>query len=323
MMIDTETSATRPCSVPSTCVESRTPRLLVVDDSEFERRCIARLLRGFEGLDVAFATGAVAALEAIEGDPPDLVLTDLVMPDMDGLELVRRVRESNPGLPMILMTAFGGEDAAVEALRAGAADYLPKSRLEKDLATTLRRALDVFAFDSRRHRLMQRLRSRTSTFELDNDPEQIGMLAHVLVEDVGALGYLDRSARIRLRVALQEALVNALYHGNLEVDSELRQEDEAIFHSLAAVRRGQEPYRSRRLLVRIVLDRRAAVFEIADEGPGFDTSRADRQIEIEDLNRIGGRGLLLMRTFMDQVTHNARGNVVTMTMRFAAGRSER
>jgi CheY-like chemotaxis protein len=288
-----------------------------VDDSAFERRCIGRLLADFDGLSVEFASGGAAALEILKSDPPDLILTDLVMPEVDGLELVRRVREARPDLPILLMTAFGGEDEAVQALRAGAADYLSKSRLERDLGPTLRRALDAFVVDRRRRMLVERLVRRTAEFELDSDPDLAWALGAALVEDVAALGMLDRPEQIRLHVALQEALANALYHGNLELDSELRQEDESIFYNLAAERRGLEPYRSRRLRVRTDFDRRQAVFEIADEGPGFDPRRLDRPVESEDLMRVGGRGLLLMRTFMDEVAYNAKGNVVTLTKRFA------
>ncbi|MDG3004897.1 response regulator [Paludisphaera mucosa] len=321
MPIEMERAAATTSLAPAGEESSGPPRLLVVDDSEFERRCIARLLDDFDGLRVEYAPGGLAALQALERDPPDLILTDLIMPGVDGLELVRRVHASRPGLPVILMTAFGGEGEAVRALRAGAADYLPKARLGQDLAATLRRALDGFTVDRRRNRLLRRLHGRTSTFELENDPELVEMLARLLAEEVAGLDLLDGSGRIRLQVALQEALANALYHGNLEVDSALRQEDEAVFYGLAEERRRQEPYRSRRIRVHASLDRRAADFEIADDGPGFDTGRADRPIEAEDLTRIGGRGLLLMRTFMDEVAYNARGNVVTLTKRFAPGRA--
>lgn len=305
------TTQVEPASAPE-----RYPRLLIVDDSAFERRRIAGLLADFEGLQIEFAAGGAAALEVLEHDPPDLVLTDLVMPDVDGLDLVQRAREARPGLPILLMTAFGSEDDAVRALRAGAADYLSKCRMHRDLAPTLRRAMDAFVVDRRRRRLSERMVRRASDFELECDPELTSTLVAVLMEDVASLCRLNRSDQIRLHVALQEALANALYHGNLEVDSELRQEDESVFYALAETRRGQEPYRSRRLRVRTSLERSKVVFEIADEGPGFDHRRLHRPVEAEDLSRIGGRGLLLMRTFMDEIAYNDRGNVVTPTKRF-------
>ncbi len=291
-------------------------RLLIVDDSAFERRRIAGLLAEFEGLRIEFASDSASALEILRRDPPDLILTDLVMPDVDGLELVRQVRESWPGLPILLMTAFGGENEAVLALRAGAADYLSKARMHRDLFPTLRRAVDACVVDRRRRLLNERLVRRSSEYQLGCDPDLVWTLATTLVEEVAAFGRLDRPGQIRLHVALQEALANALYHGNLEVDSDLRQDDESAFYGLAEQRRELEPYRSRRLRVRTELDRGTAVFEISDDGPGFDHRRLDRPIGPEDLTRVGGRGLLLMRTFMDEVAYSGRGNIVTLTHRF-------
>jgi hypothetical protein len=122
----------------------------------------------------------------------------------------------------------------------------------------------------------------------------------------------DSTGRIQMGVVLLEALLNALYHGNLEVSSELRQEDEKRFYALAEERRDKAPYRDRRILVHARVDRQMARFVICDEGPGFDTSSVDRPIEPEDLSRIGGRGLLLIRAFVDEMHHNNLGNEITL-----------
>ena len=119
-------------------------------------------------------------------------------------------------------------------------------------------------------------------------------------------------AGCQIAISLQEALTNALYHGNLELSSDLRQHDEREFDDLAECRRVQEPYRSRRIRVQVQLDCDAARFVVADDGPGFDTAVFDRPIEPDDLIRIGGRGLLLIRTFMDGVSFNSAGNQITM-----------
>lgn len=290
-------------------------KLLVVDDSAFEHQVIAGLLRGVAGLNVDYVSGGAAALEALERETPDLILTDLFMPDMDGLELVQRVRERRPAVPMILMTAFGSEEVAIQALRAGAANYLPKRDLSRDLLGMVRQVLDVFNVDRRRQRLLLCVERRESAFNIGNDPELIGSLVQLLHDEIDGLGVLDRPGQIRIRVALQEALTNALYHGNLEVSSDLRQEDERYFFELAEARRTCEPYKSRRIRVLTHLDRHAATFVISDQGPGFDTSRIHKPIDPDDLLRIGGRGLLLIRTFMDEVSFNPSGNTITMIKR--------
>jgi len=289
--------------------------LLVVDDSEFEHQVIARLLKNMEGLRLIFATGGLQAMETVRRESPHLILTDLIMPDMDGLELVRQVRTHFPAIPLILMTAFGSEEAAMRALRAGAANYLPKKDLARDLIETIQKVLRVSAIHHHRRQLLRYLVYRESTFHLDNDPNLISALIDLIQEEIDGLGLFDRMGQIRVGVALQEALTNALFHGNLEVSSELREVDESLYFQKAEARCRQEPYASRQIRVIVRLDGTAATFVIGDEGHGFDTSRLNRPIDPGELTTIGGRGLLLIRTFMDDVAFNSTGNTITMIKR--------
>src|SRR5437879_1396126 len=99
-------------------------RLLVVDDNKNMRVTLGIILRR-EGHEVAEAETGEAALEKLS-EGFDLVLTDLRMEPMDGIELLRRVRQASPGVEVIVMTAFATIDSAVEAMRLGAADYVTK-----------------------------------------------------------------------------------------------------------------------------------------------------------------------------------------------------
>jgi CheY-like chemotaxis protein len=290
-------------------------RVLVVDDSVIERHLAGRLIEKAGGLTVLSASDGREALEVIERQRPAVVLTDMQMPELDGLALVKEVRSRYPDIPVILMTAFGSEEIAIEALQAGAASYVPKRALTSDLVSTLRRVLEVAAVDRTRQRLLSSLQHHESFFRLENDPDLIGPLVELFLEDLAGMDIGDATTRLRIGIALQEALTNALYHGNLEVSSDLRQEDERRFYDLADQRRVVDPYRSRRIDVRSTLDRSGLSFVIRDEGPGFDVQASNRPIDPEDLMRIGGRGLLLIRAFMDEVSHNASGNEITMVKR--------
>src|SRR5687767_9244295 len=108
-------------------------KILVVDDSPVDQTLVGRLLQKCEGLEPIYADNGREALAAIEREEPDLVLTDLQMPEMDGLALVKAIRKQHSSVPVILMTAFGSEDIAMEALHRGAANYVPKKNLAKDL----------------------------------------------------------------------------------------------------------------------------------------------------------------------------------------------
>ncbi|HKQ60858.1 MAG TPA: sigma-54 dependent transcriptional regulator [Candidatus Polarisedimenticolaceae bacterium] len=105
-------------------------RLLIVDDEETQRRMLESLLAR-AGFDVVTAADGGEALKRLGEGTFDLLLTDQRMPVVDGLELLERTRRIDPGLPVVLMTAYGTLSAAVEAMKRGAADYLTKP-FEKD-----------------------------------------------------------------------------------------------------------------------------------------------------------------------------------------------
>ena len=290
-------------------------KALVVDDFLIERRLVGRLIQRSAGLDVLEAADGYEALELIEREGPVVVLTDMQMPRMTGLELVAEVRTKFPHIPVILMTAHGSEELAIQALRAGATNYVSKKALAAELPETLKQVLNMAATQRCRLRVIECVEAREARFRLVNDPELIGPMINLLLEDLCVMDVCDSTARMQMGIGLHEALANAMYHGNLEVSSELRQDDERLFYGLANERRDLEPYRARRIELEARIDRNAATYKISDEGPGFDTSSLDRPIEPEDLLRIGGRGLLLIRAFMDEVHHNDEGNQITMIKR--------
>ena len=134
------------------------PKVLVVDDSKVDRRLVCEFLRKESQWTVEDAANGVEALARMKDSAPDLVLTDLNMPEMDGLELVNALREHHPGVPVILVTGYRDEMAqAIEAaLRIGAYACLYKplqieklfQRLIEVRRQELSRALDKCADSS-------------------------------------------------------------------------------------------------------------------------------------------------------------------------------
>jgi DNA-binding NtrC family response regulator len=103
----------------------RKSHVLVVDDEELYRRALDRILSRV-GHEVSQARDAKEALECVSSQPVDLVLADVRMPGINGLELVRQIHDINPDLPCIVITGFGSPESSVDALRAGAFWYLEK-----------------------------------------------------------------------------------------------------------------------------------------------------------------------------------------------------
>ncbi len=112
--------------------------ILIIDDEDLFREDLATLLES-EGFSCRTAPDGEAGLKLAEEASPDVVLTDLVMPGIDGLEVVARLSSVSPESAVIVITAFGSLDSAVEAFRAGAADYLLKPVVPQDLFSKVRR----------------------------------------------------------------------------------------------------------------------------------------------------------------------------------------
>src|SRR5262245_28296274 len=117
-------------------------RVLIVDDDRRMRRTLQILIERM-GLGSAAAADAHEAREQLRATRFDLVLTDLKMPDTSGIDLLEEIRAEQPALPVILITAYGTIQTAVEAMRKGAADFILKPFDNDSLERVIRKALDA------------------------------------------------------------------------------------------------------------------------------------------------------------------------------------
>jgi two-component system, NtrC family, response regulator HydG len=134
-------------------------RILVVDDEASARSGLAKLLQQ-EGYEVETAADGLSALELVAEKAPSLIVTDLKMPNMDGMELVAKVHEQNPDIPTIVTTAFSDVSSAVQAMRAGAEDYLTKPIDFDALLLAVERALQRRELAAEAENLRRQLRTR-------------------------------------------------------------------------------------------------------------------------------------------------------------------
>ena len=136
--------------------------ILIVDDDPVQRRLLEAAISR-SGMNVVTAPGGRPALDLIEGprgEQISLMLLDLVMPDMDGLEVLAKLRGSNPTLPVIVLTAKGGIDSAVEAMRAGANDFLVKPASPERITVSIRNQLKIGTLSGEVTRLKKKSENR-------------------------------------------------------------------------------------------------------------------------------------------------------------------
>lgn len=135
--------------------------VLLIDDDESLRRVVEYNLRE-DGYRVLTAADGTSGLQAFQAESVDLVLTDVRMPEMDGLDLLTRVKTMQPDLPVVVLTAHGTIDSAVEAMKLGASDYLTKPFNRDQLKAAVRKALEVAALTTENRYLRQVVADRFS-----------------------------------------------------------------------------------------------------------------------------------------------------------------
>jgi anti-sigma regulatory factor (Ser/Thr protein kinase) len=218
---------------------------------------------------------------------------------------------------VILMTAHGSEATAEAALRIGAASYVPKRKLASDLVETLGAVLQL-SHTGRRESSVDPLEAGELVYELGVELETMTDVIGTLESSLVKLGLADDGGALQVGVALREAIVNAVVHGSLEVSSRLLDDgDGAAFHALVAERKKQAPYARRTVRLTALHRTDEVVYTVSDQGPGFDPSTLPDPTDPANLDRTHGRGLMLIRTFMDEVSFHGRGNEIRMTKRRA------
>jgi CheY-like chemotaxis protein len=296
--------------------------ILIVDDSSVERlRAGSAVESHFRrsaaqsgGVHLLYASNGREALTLLPHLRPNLVVTDLMMPEMNGLELVRQMRASYPSIPVVLMTAQGSEEIAAQALREGAASYVPKKYLARDLGEVVETVL--------RHSqpnpvqlVYTHMKAAAYQFVLPSDLSVIFPLVEFLQGHLRRLGLCDLMEELRVGMALREALVNAVIYGSYEIPSDLRDKDAAGYQLRLSERRNQSPYKDRQVHVTAQKSPKQVTYKIRDEGPGFNTAALSDPTDPENMRKATGRGLFLIRTFLDEVKFNDAGNEITLVKR--------
>jgi signal transduction histidine kinase len=216
--------------------------ILLVDDDEVDRLAVARALRS-AGLHATLqeAASVPAAVTALGESSFDCVLLDYQLPGGDGLDVLRTVKEEETGTPVIILTGHGDEQTAVEFMKAGAADYLPKQALSPDrLAQSLRYVTEKRVLERERDELLVREREARAEAERANEAKDLFLatLSHELRTPLNAilgwarilndrtldrnrlrhaLGVIERNANVQLQLINDLLDVSRIISGKLEL----------------------------------------------------------------------------------------------------------
>lgn len=294
------------------------PSVLVVDDSPIDRVLIEGVLKKDPRMRTRTAIHGADALAIMAGALPDVVVTDLQMPEMDGLALVTALRLHYPEIPVVLITAHGSEELAVRALEHGASSYVPKSQLATSLLAAVDQVLELARENRSYTALAEGMEYAEFRFRADNDWLVTDRLVELVRQLVASIGVCDVGGQVRLGMALEEAFRLTVLRGNLELTPDLLlavsgHHDQA--DQWLEERRRTPPYASRQIRVHVKISPSEARIRVAHEGPPlrFDEP-ADATVPPEMENPTS-RSLILMRAFMDEVLFDPEGTAVTLVKR--------
>ncbi len=295
--------------------------ILIVDCSDDDRQTIRDLLNQRSEWNILDVASAAVAKDLLRQQHVDMVLVDLSTASLPEEQFLKFLRLELTDLPAVLLTTDGHADRAmVEALGIGAVSYVPKSMMARDLLITVERLLGLTGCRRRHARLLECLTQTETQFELKgNDISLISALIGHLVDTAEDFGVTTHGNRAQIAVALDEAMTNGILHGNLEVSSDLRQGDGNAFHDCVQKRQNQKPYSDRILRARGTFQAGEARYWIRDEGPGFNPAEVGDPTQGSNLHKPYGRGLFLIRAFMDEVEFNDQGNEITLIKRTPPG----
>ena len=291
-------------------------RVLLVEDSHTQAAQIAMVLQEASH-EVQHVENGKQGLLALEQDMLDVVVTDLEMPEMNGLQLVEVMQKDFAHIPAILMTSQGSQDLATQAMKRGAASYVPKEQLETLLNDTIKDVLGVIRGDGSYAKLLARLTKNAYVFELPNDGELISPLVNLIMQVVAGLETLGGTDLVRFGVAIEQAVLNAMYRGNLGLNKNEAPSARAVIDNPDKYPKYKEriskaPYKDRKVYVEALATKKAVRVIIRDQGKGFDTKIAPMGADSESMGSGMIRGLVLMASFVDKVSFNDAGNEVTL-----------
>lgn len=290
------------------------PNILVVDDSATQTTLITSVLRD-QGATVRTAGNGREALEAMREREPDLVVTDMQMPEMNGVELIRRMRVDFPLVPAVLVTAFGNEDLAAEALGVGAANYISKDHMGILLPDMVARMLQFAEANSQSLNLKGALTRTSFEFLLDCSIERIAPLVCLQLRLLCAMNVLHTGDRIRMAETLNYLYFHSILHGNLEQPSGKTPISIADAIDLVDEKRQDETKQEiveRCVEIRLKVSGREARFVVSHQGMGQSIHHAPMPGTPQSFSDERGRGMLLLTSVMDEVFIDPATNQVTL-----------
>jgi len=286
--------------------------ILLVEDQVSIRVVIKQWLTE-SGYHVDAVNDGDEGLAIVRSNPNiDFVLSDIVMKNMDGLEMLKKCRQESPDLPVVLMSGYTQDENIIEALRWGACDYLVKPFEKNQLLAIIQRANELASAKNKITSLHNFVSHMNIEFVIRSSDLSLARVQEIFRETLLKYTRLVNNDLLNIVMVLEEAVLNAHEHGNLELESEWKDvypkgESETLFEKRKVERLNEPEFAERRVKLNLNIDQSKLEVSVEDEGTGYTTGN----IATKASGNPYGMGLMIINNLMDEIRFNDKGNCIT------------
>jgi len=261
--------------------------ILIIDDVEEIRISLSKIVEQL-GIVPLTASNGLEALDLLQSEKIDLIITDLMMPEMDGLQFIVQSRKLNPRIPIAVISGYADIKNATFALTRGAFNFITKPFTIKEVENVVRKGLRLRELSLGTDRLLKTIRNRTD-ITIPSFTHLLPSVSLYVLKECQWRGIDNENLLNNISVCIDETLSNALTHGN-------------------------QGNPDKTIAITLQFDTEKFTFTIQDEGNGFDVKEFDRQLKQNAIDIPNKRGLCIVEYLADEISFNDKGNEVTATI---------
>jgi CheY-like chemotaxis protein len=290
--------------------------ILVVDDEQIIRSVIQRKLEATTSYRVLTCDDGLPALDIVRREHVDLVISDLLMYSLNGIDLLREIKKHDARIPVIIITGYGTLDDAIEAIKLGAEDFIKKPFDIADIILTIDKTFSKLEEQADQRAIIHHIEHEEIKLDIPTDFDFLNRVINYIFSHLRARWIVTAEALHDVKICLYEALYNALEHGSLEISGEektrLLEQGQQTYRDFLAKRLADPVYNRRAIHVRLLINDQEMKVGIRDEGLGFEFGDQLGGVPNEEAFKSCGRGLLLITSLMDGVEFNEGGREIVM-----------
>lgn len=292
-------------------------KVLLVEDDAASLSYLEVLMKR-EGHEYRSATDGKAGLKTFHEFNPDIVLSDINMAHMNGLEMVERIRQNKPGAIIIMLTAYNSEEYVIKAMKVGANNYLKKPVSKNSLISLLRKYTSVIEAKKIKSSICQYQTEHSFVLKFKTNTESVSSLVNFLVKE--SSDKFTEEQKLDIKLGLGELVLNSVEHGNMGITYEEKSTAviDGTLQSLYAEKMEHPDIKNRYVTIAYNQTQCGAEWEITDEGNGFDPDCIPNPISEDGIMRLHGRGIFICKFQFDEMEYIGKGNKVRVVKNFNA-----